>query len=105
MAGPQNAIIGDDYSTDIPVTQVDEKELNLEKKAARFSKSAEFKRIEDHMNARIEFYQRYMPSGQPITTAQPTGEDWRVANTVIKELQGVIDYYKTAAEMVKEAEK
>lgn len=99
-----NAIIGDNFGTDIPETQVDDKELMEEKKAARYSKSKEFKRIQAHMLARIEHFQKFLPNGEAVQNAQPTSEDWRVANTLINEFLAVINFYEEAAEIVKERE-
>lgn len=101
MAGPQNAIIGDDFGTDIPVTNVDDQQLNDEKKAAKYSRSAEYKKLQEHMQARIDFYQKYLPDGSPVGTKPISIEDWKVANAVIAELSAVLNYYKTANDVVK----
>ena len=100
--GPNNAIIGDAQMTELPQMVVDENELNEEKKMARYSKSSEYKRIKEHFEGRIKFYQNYLPDGREITDKNLTqiGESWVVANTVIRELQNVLDSYELAAEAV-----
>ena len=99
----QNGIIGDITGTELPQMVVDEKELTEEKKMARYSKTSEFKRIKQHFEERIAFYQKYLPDGREITSAAnmvETGQSWVVANTIIRELQNVLDSYELAAEVV-----
>ena len=102
--GPVNGIIGDAMGTELPEAVPDEAMLTEEKKMARYSKTAEFKRIEQHFKERIEFYQKFLPDGRPI--AQVPAKDlegmWIAANTIIGELSGVLDSYQTAAEVVNE---
>lgn len=98
----QNGIIGDITGVELPQMEVDEKELTEEKKMARYSKSAEFKRIEQHFKERIEFYQRYLPDGRPVSSvpAKELESMWIAANTIIGELQTVLDSYEIAKEAV-----
>jgi hypothetical protein len=102
MPGPQNAITGDDYATDIPVSQVDENELNEEKKAAKYARSHEYKKLKAHWESRIKFYQQYLPDGRPLTEVSPEqrNEMWVVANLVIGELKNAMNYYETSKEIV-----
>lgn len=103
--GPSNGIVGDSFGLDLPESVMDEQSLNEEKKMARYSKSKEFKRLKEYMEARINFYQKYLPDGRPVAaTDNVTAEDWRVANTVISEFKNVIDQYELAADVVKRAE-
>jgi hypothetical protein len=95
-----NAIIGDDYGTSLPETIVNEDVLMEERKLAKFSKTAEFKRLKDHLESRIAFYQEYLPSGKPILGESVTGEDWRIANAVITEFRAVLGAYEQAKEAV-----
>lgn len=75
-----------------------------EKKMAKYSRSAEFKRIQEHFNERIKFYQSKLPDGRDIGVGQlPTPEEWVIANAIIAEFNLVIDMYERAAEAVKEA--
>lgn len=98
----QNGIIGDITGVELPQMEVDEKELTEEKKMARYSKSAEFKRIEQHFKERIEFYQKYLPDGRPVSAvpAKELESMWIAANTIIGELQTVLDSYEIAKEAV-----
>lgn len=99
----QNGIIGDITGTELPQMVIDEKELTEEKKMARYSKTAEYKRIKQHFEERIEFYRKYLPDGREITSAAnmvETGQSWVVANAIIRELQTVLDSYDIAAEVV-----
>ena len=98
----QNGIIGDAQMTDLPQMVVDENELNEEKKMARYSKSSEYKRIKNHFEERIAFYKTYLPDGREITSIDmaEAGQSWVVANTIIRELQNVLDSYELAAEAV-----
>lgn len=98
--GPSNAILGDGTGVDLPQATPDENALNEEKKLAKYSKTAEFKRIQDYFQDRILFYQKFLPDGRPIATAQPSLEDWRVANLLITEFQAIINLYENAAVVV-----
>lgn len=98
----QNGIIGDITGADLPEMVIDEKELTDEKKMARYSKTTEYKRIEQHFKERIAFYKTYLPDGREITSVDmaEAGQSWVVANTIIRELQNVLDSYEIAAEVV-----
>jgi hypothetical protein len=103
----QNGIVGDSFGTDLPVTQVDNKSLLEEQKMARFSKSTEFKRLKEHLEERITFYQSYLPSGEAITQQTDVtklGQNWIVANAIIAEFQAVLMAYENAKEVVKNAQ-
>lgn len=96
-------IIGDDYGTSLPEMAVDKVEMMEEKKAARFSKTAEFKKLKEHLESRIEFYQQYLPDGRPVNS-QAKPEDWIIANTVIGEFKAIINAYELARETLKDAQ-
>lgn len=99
-----NGIIGDETGTGLPVAQIDEKELMIEKKMARYSKSSEYKRLKKHFEERIEYYQKFLPGNiaPELVSEEERGKYWAVANIVITELQTVLDSYENAAEIVKE---
>lgn len=106
MNGAQNAIVGDqDLPTTLPETQVPEAALTDEKKMAKYSKSAEFKRLKDFMEARIKFYQRFYPSGQRVQDIpdQERGAYWQAACIVITEFENVLSEYDLAREAVENA--
>lgn len=101
MANPDNTIMGDDTGIDLPQMQIDENTLVHEKKMAKYSKTAEFKRIQEWCEERIRFYQTKLPNGAEIgLDVAPSGEDWRVANRVIGELKALINMYEIAQDAV-----
>jgi hypothetical protein len=104
--GAQNAVVGDqDLPTSLPVTEVPEQALVDEKKMAKYSESAEFKRLKEFLEARIAFYQRYYPNGQPVQDlpAEERGPYWQAACIITKELENILAEYKQAREVVKGA--
>lgn len=104
--GPANGVMGD--STDLPVTTVPEIQLIEEKNLARFSKSKEFKKLKEYLEARIRFFQSYLPDGKEVRFQAPDGESvqkWLLANNIIAEFQAVINIYENASEVVQAAEK
>lgn len=102
---PQNAIIGDATGVELPQMHLAEDTLKEEKKMAKYSRSAEFKRIEEWCNERIAFYQTYLPNGAEVgLEVAPTAEDWSVANRVIGEFKALLNGYEIAKEAVKENE-
>ena len=116
--GAQNAITDDNFGTEMPETLVDEAVLANEKNMARFSKTKEFKILKEYMEARIEFFQNYLPDGNSINGGvTPKGEQvphlddatiasyWRAANIVIGEFKSVLQQYENANEAVKNATK
>tara|TARA_R110000868_G_scaffold393445_1_gene664473 strand:+ start:334 stop:660 length:327 start_codon:yes stop_codon:yes gene_type:complete len=107
MSDPQNGIIGDVSVTELPQMEVDETILVEEKKMAKYSKTAEFKRIQDHFQDRIAFYQTYLPDGKPvaIATAQERLDNWAVANILVKEFEQVITLFENARNVVEAVEK
>ena len=101
-------IIGDAYPTELPVTNVPEQDLTEEKKMAKFSKTAEFKRLKTHMEERIAYYQTFLPSGKSVLEAEDVaklGQNWLVAQAIVTELQAIIDAYELANETVKNAQR
>lgn len=106
-SGPQNAVVGDDnFGTDLPETKAPADELAVEKNMARFSKTKEFKKLKDVIEAKIKFYQEFLPDGRPVNAvAEISGEElalnWKVANTVIGEFQSILDAYELAKDAVK----
>ena len=98
--------MGDETGVDLPQMQVEDTTLREEKKMAKYSRSAEFKRIQEWCEGRILFYQTYLPNGSEIgLDVVPSIEDWRVANRVIGELRALTNMYEIATDAVKEAEK
>lgn len=101
---PDNVIMGDNTGIDLPQMQPDEQDLNLEKNIAKFSKTKEWKNLKEHIQFRIDFYQKYLPNGTEVgLDVVPTPEDWRVANRVIGELNLLINTYEGVKEAVDES--
>lgn len=103
--GPQNAIMGNDYGTDLPQTQVDDQGLALEKNMAKFSKTKEFKKLKEHLEQRIDYYQMFLPGGVPPENVpdEERGKYWAVSSIVIGEFQAVITAYEQAGQTVDNA--
>ena len=98
----ENGIIGNNSGIDLPLTQVDTQVLDEEKKMAKFSKTEEFKRLKEHLDERITFYQTFLPDGRPLN-ADVKAENWVIANAIIGELKGIIMAYEQANQVVKDA--
>lgn len=122
QTGAQNAVVGDqDLPTTVPETTVPEEILAEEKKLARYSQTAEFKRLKEFMENRIKFYQRYLPNGSlvegdpkdpslKITLPQGVSPDmmsvyWMAACLVTKEFENILSEYDRAREAVQDAER
>ena len=101
--GPNNGIIGDAMGTDLPQMQPDETALNELKHKAKYKRSTEYKTLKASADANIAFYQQYLPNGLEIgVDAQPSTEDWKVANRIIKEFRLLFDDYEVADEELNE---
>jgi hypothetical protein len=99
--GPDNVLMGDLSTVDLPQMQVDEQTLVDEKKLAKFSRTAEFKRLKEWCEGRIEFYQTKLPNGAEVgLDVVPSAEDWRVANRVIGEFRALLNQYELAKDIV-----
>jgi len=100
----QNGIIGDNYGIDIPDVSLDQNSLDEEKSMARFSKSREFKRLKEIIEARIDFYQKALPDGRPVSAVDTAerAQMWVVANAVIGEFNLILQAYENAKEAVKD---
>lgn len=100
----QNGIIGDSAGIDLPQAVVDNNQFQEEKMMAAFSRTDEFKRLKQHLEERIKFYETYLPSGSPAGTTELSneklGENWKVANQVITEFRAVISAYEIANEVL-----
>lgn len=102
--GAQNAIVGNDYGTDLPMARLPEKELLEEKKRASFSKSSEFQKLKEHLEERITFYQNYLPDGRSVVEA-PDPANWVIANAIIGELKAIINAYEAARKVVEDVQR
>ena len=97
-------VIGDAYPTELPQAKVDPKAVMEEERMARYAKDPEFKRIKEHFEERIKFYQQYLPDGRQLASVpeEERGYMWLAANVIIGELRAVIETYETVAESVEE---
>lgn len=86
-------------------TELPKEQLAGEKEMAKFAKSREFKKLQEHLESRIQYYQAFLPDGRPVeaVSQQERVEMWPVANAIIKELGLIINAYEQAAEAVKDA--
>lgn len=114
----QNAIIGDqDNPFEAPETVVEQQDLTEERKMAKYSRTAEFKRLKEFMEARIKFYQHYLPDGSLVqgdpkqggplnVQTEPTSvANWVAACVIISEFQNILAEYDQAAKVVSESSK
>lgn len=100
--GAQNGIVGQSFGVDVPQATLPDDKLTEEKKVARFSKTAEFKKLKEHMEGRIAYYQTHLPDGREIEK-DPSINDWVIANTIIREFKAVISAYEQVAKVVDNA--
>lgn len=104
--GPNNAVIGDVQPPQLPQMPEDQREEGLLelKKKAKYSRSKEFAELREKIEARIKFYQSFLPGGIPVVNIdeKERGKYWAVADLVIAELQQVIDSYQSADDLLKE---
>lgn len=103
---PSNAIIGDAQPIQLPQMPDDQHEealLELRKKA-KYSRSKEFAEIRERVEAKIVYYQCFLPGGIPPENIpeEERGKYWGLANLLIKELREIIDPYTDAEELLKE---
>ena len=110
MSGPTNAVMGDlDEPVNLPETTVPDEVLLEEQKLAKYSKTAEFKRLREFMEARIKFYQNYLPDGRPIKDVNLPNDvmatNWKAASIVVSEFTNILSEYDQAAEVVKDAKR
>ena len=101
---PDNAIIGDMTSVELPQAAPNEDYVNELRKKARYSKSKEFKELRELMELRIDYYKQYVPDGRPVSTvpSEELRDWWKLANIVIAELSAVISAYDGAVELLKD---
>lgn len=116
-----NGIIGDQDSmlespTQLPQPQIDDSQLKELQRTAKFARSNEYKELKAHYQARIDFYQKYLPDGRPVATAgaqagngienmslEELGKMWLAANVIISEFNSIMNIYEQAAQYVKDA--
>lgn len=104
MSGPSNAIMGDDTGTDLPQKPEDEEAINDLKRKAKYSRSKEYSELRQKAQERVEFYQRFLPNGQPVGTASKGDVErkWELANIIIAEFQQLFSEHENAAQLLKE---
>ena len=93
----------------VPQTTVPTDVLKEEENLARFSKTKEFQRLKEFLEARIEFYKKRLPSGDLLKETNIKEEDlpmyWKIACTVIGEFENVLKAYEDAQEVVENAKR
>lgn len=111
MAGASNGIIGNEYGIDLPESRLDEQMLNEEKKKARYSRSAEYRRLKEYLDSRIEYHRNFLPGGGQlagmvgVAPMEQIGQAATVSQLVILELQKIIDEYESAVSAVESTTK
>lgn len=103
--GPQNGIMGDAHPTELPQAVQTDDQLKEERAMASFTKTEEFKRLKDHLEQRIAYYQQFLPDGTPVvgTDLKKAQEMWVPANIIIQEMRAILGSYELAKEVVTEA--
>lgn len=101
---PQNAVIGDESGVDLPQAPMDETALNELKAKAKYSKTKEYKELKAKADERIEFYQKFLPNGQPVGTATKGDMErkWEMANLLIAEFQQLFSEHENATQILRE---
>lgn len=106
--GPKNGVVGDQFGTELPQSQIPEQDLSRERNMAKFSKSEEFAVLKKVIEAKIEYYRAYLP-GNPqspvainLVSNEERGHAWVIADTIINEFDSLIQAYEQAAEAVKD---
>ena len=101
----EHGIIGDQYGIELPQAQLQEEIVNEAKGRARFSKTKEYQELKSLLEQRIDFYKKALPDGTTILQSdhslEKLGEKWLVANTIVAELESIIQAYEDAVETVK----
>lgn len=107
MAGPVHGIVGNDYGIDIPETEYTDEQLAEVRKMAKFTRTAEYARQKDWAEAKIQFYQKYLPNGKPVSEAEAKekAEHWVAANEIIGLLNEFMRSYESSAEEIAEMQK
>lgn len=102
----QHGIVGEDFGTELPRMEMPEQDLTNEKNMAKFSRSVEFRKLKEHLEERIGFYQTYLPSGEavPNSNMEELASRWVIANTIIYEFRALIQAYERAREVVEESQ-
>lgn len=101
---PNNALIGDMTGVELPQVPVDETAINELKKKAKYKRSKEYAELREKAQARIEFYQHFLPNGQPILAATKEQKEgaWTLANIIIAEFEQLFGEHEQADELLKE---
>ena len=107
MTGPSNAVVGElDEPMRLPETNVPQDVLAEETKLAKYSRTAEFKRLKEFLENRIKFFQTFLPDGTPVEAVKMGSTEmvahWIAANVIIREFNNVLGEYERAAEVVKD---
>lgn len=106
QSGAQNGVMGDaDEPTNLPVTELPEEVVNLEKQMASYSVHPEYLRLKEFLEGRIKFFGSHLPDGRRIQDVSKEERDqyWVAACVIIAEFQGVIEAYTRAREDLKSA--
>lgn len=102
---PNNALIGDMTGVELPQVPVDETAINELKKKAKYKRSKEYAELRAKAQARIEFYQHFLPSGQPIFAASFEEKEgaWTLANIIIAEFEQLFGEHEQADALLRKS--
>lgn len=104
--GPQNGLV-EDFGMGMPATEVNNEARREIEHAARFSRTGEFKKLQEYLEERIAYFQAYLPDGRAVTTVPKAELEgmWVAANVIIGEYRNVLAVYDQARETVKETKR
>lgn len=104
MSGPDNVILGDNTGVELPQKPEDTDAVNELRRKAKYSRSKEYAELRQKAQARIDFYQKFLPNGQPIGTANKGDMErkWELANLLIAEFEQLFGEHENAAQILKD---
>lgn len=99
-----NGIIGDASPTELPQMAIDTTAIDDAQKKAKYSRSKEYSELRAKAQARIDFYQSFLPDGRPIgtTSREELAGKWELANILIAEFKALFSEHDGAEDLLRE---
>lgn len=116
MVGPKNAVLGSQNMANNQQENItadsDESRAEL-RAAAEFSQTPQFEAIKKVIQTKVSYWQQFVPggsgeilAGDAVDIKQLSNEErgwrWLAADCVIHELNGIVNAYEQAAELLKD---
>lgn len=101
---PSNSLIGDSFGTDLPEIPPDDTGKQELANKVKYSRSKEYKELKAKADERIEFYKKFLPSGQLVgtTSKEELARKWELANILIAEFDQLFGEHENAEALFKE---